>query len=141
MTSKICGIDHLGVAVFDLDQAVATYCDQLGLTQEGGETLPERGIKVSFVGTGDSRIELLAATRDNSEISKFLETRGEGIHHVCLRTDNIKETLEHMKARGAKLIDTTPRPGAHGTKVAFVHPKGAHGVLIEIVEKKASASS
>lgn len=128
------GIDHIGIAVNDLAAAEATYRDVLGFTLEGGEELPARGLSVRFVQTGDSRLELIAPTRAGSEVSSFLERRGEGIHHICLRVDDIEQALAAMKARGAKLIDEVPKPGAHNTKVAFVHPKGAHGVLIELVE-------
>ena len=135
MLAKLLGIDHLGVAVRDLDQAIETYGETLGFGLEGGESLPERGLEVRFVDVGGTRIELIAPTRDDSEVSGFLNKRGEGIHHVCLRVDNIEAAIAGMKERGARLIDETPKRGAGGHKVAFIHPKGAHGVLIELVER------
>lgn len=133
-TPTYLGIDHLGVAVRDIESAQATYQDVLGFVPKGVETLPDRGLTVCMVETGNSRLELLAPTRENSEISRFLERRGEGLHHVCLRVENIEQALKQLKDRGARLIDDKPRPGAHGTQVAFLHPKGSCGVLIELVE-------
>lgn len=134
----LLGIDHLGVAVSDLQRAEQTYSDELGFTITGGEELPERGLAVKFVDLGGSRIELIAPLREDSEISGFLAKRGEGLHHVCVRVADLEAALADMKARGARLIDETPKPGADGTRVAFIHPKGTHGVLIELVEKPES---
>lgn len=134
MTAPYRGIDHIGVAVKDLNAAVATYRDMLGFTVSGRETIEARGLEVAFVETGTGRIELIAPTRPDSEVSGFLEKRGEGLHHCCVRVANIESTLADLKARGARLIDERPRPGAHDTKVAFVHPKGSNGVLLELVE-------
>jgi methylmalonyl-CoA/ethylmalonyl-CoA epimerase len=134
MAEEFLGIDHLGVVVQDLAEAEATYRDILGFTVSGGETLPERGLEVRFVETGNSRIELIAPTREDSEVSGFLHKRGEGIHHICVRVANIEQAIAKMKERGARLINDTPQPGAHGTRVAFIHPKGTHGVLMELVE-------
>lgn len=138
MTSTYLGVDHLGVVVADLAAAQATYGDVLGFPISGGETLPERGLEVRFVETGNARIELIAPTRPDSEVSGFLQKRGEGLHHVCVRVANIDRALRDLKARGAQLINETAKPGAHGTRVAFVHPKGCHGVLIELVEHPTS---
>ena len=134
MPSEFLAIDHIGVAVKDLDDAVRTYRDRLGFVVEGGEALPERGIEVRFADTGENRIELIGATRSDSEVSSFLDKRGEGLHHICLRVRDLDETLADMKRRGARLIDDTPKRGAHDRRVAFVHPKGACGVLLELVE-------
>ena len=133
------GIDHIGVAVNDLAQATTTYRDILGFSVQGGETLDDRGLEVNFIDTntgaaGHTRIELIAATRQDSEVSAFLAKRGEGIHHICVRVQNIHGALATLKERGAHLIGSGPKPGAHGRMVAWVHPKGAHGVLIELVE-------
>lgn len=128
------GIDHLGVAVSDLDAAIATYRDVLGFAVTGREHLEARGLDVAFVDTGSGRIELIAPARAGSEISGYLDKRGEGLHHVCVRVDSVDEKLAELEAKGARLIDVTARPGAHGTRVAFVHPKGTHGVLLELVE-------
>jgi methylmalonyl-CoA/ethylmalonyl-CoA epimerase len=128
------GIDHLGVAVHDLDKATATYGTLLGFKITGRETLTDRGISVAFVDTGNARIELIAPLHNNSEVSKFLEKRGEGIHHICVRVADVAQTLRELAKRGAHLINSTPQPGAHGMKVAFVHPKGTHGVLLELAQ-------
>lgn len=139
MNPEFLGIDHLGIAVTDLKAASETYGQVLGLHLGKVEELPDRGLRVQFVNTGGSRLELLAPTRDDSEISAFLSKRGEGIHHVCLRVKNIDTTLQQMKKNGARLIDETPKIGAGGHRVAFVHPKGAHGVLLELVEISSEA--
>src|SRR3972149_4548836 len=125
------GIDHLGIAVKDLEAATHTYRDVLGLRASGGETLPERGLEVRFFDTGKGRIELLGELRAGSEISKFLEKRGEGIHHICVCVKDIDASVARMKRDGAQIIGAVSR-GAHGTRVAFVHPKSACGVLIEL---------
>jgi len=134
MPSEFLGVDHIGVAVQSLEEAVRTYRDTLGFTLAGGETLEARGLTVRFAEVGDSRIELIAATRPDSEISGFLDKRGEGLHHICLRVADLDRALAEMKRRGARLIDETPKRGAHDRRVAFVHPKGACGVLLELVE-------
>ncbi len=134
MTDSYRGIDHLGVAVRDLDAAVATYRDVLGFSITGRERLDDRGLEVAFVDTGSGRIELIAPTREGSEVSAWLEKRGEGLHHLCVAVADIDAKLADLKARGARLIDQQPKRGAHGTRVAFVHPTGASGVLLELVE-------
>ncbi len=134
MLAKLLGIDHVGVAVRDLDEAAKTYGEILGFALGGGETLPDRGLDVRFVDIGGTRLELIAPTRDDSQVSSFLDKRGEGIHHVCFRVDDIDAAIAGMKKRGARLIDEMPQRGAGGHKVAFIHPKGAHGVLIELIE-------
>jgi methylmalonyl-CoA/ethylmalonyl-CoA epimerase len=128
-------IDHLGIAVQDLDAAVTTYRTALGFSLRRREVLVERGIEVAFFQAGPDRIELIAATRSDSEISRFLQKRGEGLHHLCLTVENIDAALAEMKAAGVRLIDQAPRPGADGRRAAFVHPASCHGVLIELVEK------
>lgn len=128
------GVDHLGIAVRDLEDATATYRDILGFPVQGGESLPERGLDVTFIDAGNARIELIAASRDDSEVSAFLAKRGEGIHHICVRVRDMDVALASLQERGAKLIGESPKPGAHGRLVAWVHPKGAHGVLMELVQ-------
>lgn len=136
MTNPFLGVDHLGVVVADLEQATNTYTNELGFLVSGGEELMERGLAVRFVDVGGgTRIELIAPTRKDSEVSGFLAKRGEGLHHVCVHVDDLEATLADMKARGARLINETPQLGAEGTRVAFVHPKGTHGVLLELKEK------
>lgn len=134
--TQFLGIDHLGVAVKDLDQATSVYGDVLGFEISGTEALPDRGLEVRFVETGNSRIELLGATRDDSEISGFLAKRGEGIHHICVRVRDIDAAVAEMSERGARIVGDGVQKGAHDTRVAFLHPKSTHGVLIELVEAK-----
>lgn len=135
MESDYLGIDHLGIVVKNLDEATATYRDLLGFKVTGDEVLEDRGLHVSFVETGNSRLELIAPTRDDSEVSRFLEKRGEGIHHICIEVRDIEKTVEKMQKRGATIAGKGISSGAHNTRVAFLHPKGTHGVLIELVEK------
>ena len=135
MPSLFVGIDHIGIAVKDLKSAETTYQDTLGFPILRSEELPERGLEVLFVDAGNSTLELIGATRPDSEISAFLEKRGEGIHHICLEVKNIEAAVSSMKERGAKFAGEKIEEGAHNTRVAFLHPKGSHGVLIELVEK------
>jgi methylmalonyl-CoA epimerase len=139
MASAFKGLDHIGIAVRDLAAAKAAYGDILGFPISGSEVLPERGLEVVFVDTGDARLELVSPTREDSEIAKFIEKRGEGLHHICVRVPDLDKSLAEMKARGARLIDETPKAGAHNTRIAFIHPKAANSVLIELVEAKAGA--
>lgn len=136
MKSLFQGIDHIGLAVEDLDAATRTYGDILGFEISGEEVLEERGLKVVFAETGNSRLELIAATRPDSEISGFLQKRGEGIHHICVEVENIENAVKEMSERGAQFARGGIQDGAHQTRVAFLHPKGTHGVLIELVQKQ-----
>jgi methylmalonyl-CoA/ethylmalonyl-CoA epimerase len=132
---KPAAIDHIGIAVKDLDAAVTSYATVLGLALHGRERVETRGIEVAFLTAGDDRIELLAPTRPDSEVSRFLEKRGEGVHHLCLAVEDIDAALAKLQAAGVRLIDSVARPGAEGGRVAFVHPSSCHGVLIELAEK------
>ena len=136
MKSLFQGIDHIGLAVEDLDAATRTYGVILGFEISGEEVLEERGLKVVFAETGNSRLELIAATRPDSEISGFLQKRGEGIHHICVEVENIESAVKEMSERGAQFARGGIQDGAHQTRVAFLHPKGTHGVLIELVQKQ-----
>jgi methylmalonyl-CoA/ethylmalonyl-CoA epimerase len=127
-------IDHIAVVVNNLDTALGVYRDALGLTLANVQTIPEQDVKIGFLPSGDSEIELLEPINPESGIAHYLAKRGEGMHHICLEVDDIEATLADLKAKGAQLIDQTPRRGAYG-KVAFIHPKGAHGVLIELLER------
>lgn len=130
------GVDHVGVAVKNLDEAVRIYRDVLGFQFEGIQVLAERKVKVAFLSTGGkTRIELLEPLDADSSVAKFLETRGEGIHHFAVNVDNIEETLQNLKQKGITLVDEQPRVGAEGKKIAFVHPKSTKGVLLELVMK------
>lgn len=130
------GMDHVGVAVRNLDDAVRVYCDDLGFRLEGVHTLTERGIRVAFLTTGgQTDVEILEPLSSESTIAKFLETRGEGIHHFAMKVTNIEEALAEYKKHGVTLIDEIPKAGAGDVKIAFVHPKSTRGVLLELCEK------
>jgi len=131
---KIDRIDHIGIVVRSIDEKLPLYRDFLGLEFGGIEELPERGLKVAFLKVGTTRIELLEPLNEKSQISKFLEKKGEGIHHIAYHVDNINEALEKAKKGGFKPLSDEPQPGAGGTKVIFLHPKTTGGVLIEMVE-------
>ncbi|WP_456330038.1 methylmalonyl-CoA epimerase [Archaeoglobus sp.] len=126
-------IDHVGIAVKSLDEATKTY-EALGFEVEEIEEVAEQKVKVAMLPVGESRIELLEATSEDSAIAKFISSRGEGIHHIAINVENIEEALKKAKEAGLRLIDEKPRIGAGGKKVAFVHPKSTHGVLLEFVE-------
>lgn len=128
-------IDHLGIAVKDLKQAVAFYQDVLGLELMGTEVVEEQQVTVAMLAVGESKIELLEPTSEDSPIAKTIEKRGEGIAHVAFQVDDLEATLAKLKEGGARLIDETPRIGAGGIKIAFVHPKSTYGVLVELCEK------
>ncbi len=131
---KVLGIDHIGVAVKSIESAMNFYSQALNMELSGGEEIPERFLKVGFLETGNARIELVEATSDEAATAKYIEKRGEGIHHICIRVDDIEAALKQMKDKGFKAIDNEPKPGAEGAKVAFLHPKSANGVLIELKE-------
>ena len=127
-------IDHIGIAVKSLAEALKVYEQAIGLKISGFDEVDTDGVRVAMLDTGESRIELLEPTRSDSPIEKFMSKRGEGLHHIAIRVDNIQAALDRLKASGARLIDSTPRRGAHNTRVAFVHPSSTHGVLLELVE-------
>ena len=127
------GIHHLGVAVDDLDGAVATYERLFGATVEHRETVAEQGVEAASLRVGSSRVELLAALGDETPVGRFLAKRGPGMHHVAYEVDDVGAALGELAANGAELIDERPRRGLFGLQVAFVHPDSVHGVLAEIV--------
>ena len=127
-------IEHIGIATRALDDGLKFWRDALGLEVTHTEVVEEQGVRVAMLPVGEPRIELLEPTRDDSPIAKFLEKRGAGIHHIAVRVDDIRKALERLKQQGARLIDETPRRGAGGCLVAFVHPSSANGVLLELVE-------
>jgi lactoylglutathione lyase/methylmalonyl-CoA/ethylmalonyl-CoA epimerase len=129
-------IDHIGIAVHSAEEALQFYKGALGLELAGVEDLPEQAVRVAFLPVGESDIELVEPLTPDSGVARFLEKRGEGIHHICLEVEDIEAALQDLAAKGVQLIDRHPRQGAHG-RVAFLHPKSAHGVLIELVEKGA----
>ena len=127
-------LDHIGIAVRSLD--AAKIYESLGLTIEHTETVASQGVRTAFLSVGDSNLELLEPTGPDSTVAKFIEKRGEGIHHLCFRVANIEEQLVRLKAAGFRLVNEAPVPGAHGCRVAFLHPAAGNGVLIELSEKK-----
>ena len=127
-------IDHIGIAVKSLAEAVKVYQDAIGLSVSGYDEVDDQGVRIAMLAIGESRLELLEPTRPDSPIEKFMSKRGEGIHHIAVRVDDIEEALERLKAAGARLIDSAPRRGAHDTRIAFIHPSSTHGVLLELVE-------
>ena len=127
------GIHHLGVAVEDLDEALATYERLFGAELEHRELVPEQGVEAAAVRVGESRVELLASLGADTPVGKFLANRGPGMHHVAYEVDDLRETLAHLARSGAGLIDDEPRQGLFGLEVAFVHPHAVHGVLSEVV--------
>jgi methylmalonyl-CoA epimerase len=128
-------LDHIGIAVRSL--ASAKIYEDLGLTIAHTETVETQRVKTAFLSVGDANLELLEPTSPDSPIAKFIEKRGEGIHHICLRVDHLEEELVRLKAAGYRLINEAPVPGAHGCRVAFLHPSAGNGVLIELSEKTA----
>jgi GTPase len=125
-------LDHVGIAVEDIDKSLAFFRDALGLDVELPEEVASQRVRAHFIPVGESSIELLEATASDSAIAKYVEKRGPGIHHITLRVDDIRAVLEQLKARGVRLVDQQPRPGAEGSMVAFIHPTAAHGVLVEL---------
>ncbi len=128
-------INHIGVAVKDLNEAIKFYEENLGLEIEGIEEVKEQKVKVAFIPVGESRIELLQSTDPDGPVAKFIGKRGEGIHHIALEVDHIEDFLQKLKEKWVQLIDEKPRVGAHGMKIAFLHPRSAKGVLLELCEK------
>ena len=126
-------LDHIGIAVRSIEDA--SVYRALGLDVDHVETVDSQGVKTAFLSVGDSNLELLEPTSDDSPVGKFIARRGEGIHHICLRVDDIDAHLERLKGEGFRLINENPVPGAHGCRVAFLHPAAGNGVLIELSEK------
>jgi methylmalonyl-CoA/ethylmalonyl-CoA epimerase len=127
-------IDHLGIATRTLAEALLFWRDALGLEVVGTEEIAEQKVRVAMLPVGESRVELLEPTSADSPVAKFIEKRGAGIHHIAVRVDDIRRSLARLKEQGARLVDETPRIGAGGCLVAFVHPSSANGVLLELVE-------
>jgi len=127
------GIHHVGIAARDLDEAIATYGKLFGAELQHRDTVSEQGVEAAAVIVGGSRIELLAATGEDTPVGRFLAKRGPGIHHVAYEVDDLDAELAELDAQGVELIDHAPRPGFYGLRVAFVHPDAADGVLAELV--------
>ena len=133
MVSKV---DHVGIAVSNLDEAIKLYKDVLGLELHGVEVVEEQKVKVAFLPVGDTEVELLESTSPEGPIARYIEAKGQGIQHIAFQVDNIETALEEMKSKGVRLIDEKPRYGAGGAKIAFLHPKSTNGVLIELCARK-----
>jgi methylmalonyl-CoA/ethylmalonyl-CoA epimerase len=127
-------IDHIGVAVGDLDAAVALYRDRLGMREQHRETIPDQGVEAVLLEVGDGHVELLRPLSEGSGVGRFMARRGPGMHHVAYRTDDIESALGAVRAAGLALVDERPRRGIRGSRVAFLHPRGTLGVLTELVE-------
>jgi len=130
-------LDHVGIAVANLKEALAFYRDALGLEIEAPEAVASQRVRAHFIPAGEGALELLEATAEDSPIARYVAKRGPGLHHITLRVDDIRAALAQLTAKGVRLIDETPREGAHGSLVAFVHPSSAHGVLVELKQTRA----
>ncbi len=128
-------IDHVAIAVNDLEAAIAYYGETFGAEVDHREVVESDGVEEALLKVADSYIQLLTPTRDDSPVAKYLERKGEGLHHIGYRVDDCAAALEAVKAQGGRVIDEAPRPGSRGTTVAFVHPKTAFGTLIELVQE------
>lgn len=134
MTESIKKVDHIGVAVPDLEAAIAAFTALFGTGPESVEDVPDQKVRTAFFAAGDTRVELLWPLADDSPISSFLAQRGAAIHHICFEVPNLERALEDCKQKGLRLIDATPRIGAHGKRIAFLHPGSTAGILIELCE-------
>jgi len=132
---KILKIDHLGIAVNSINDGQNFWSDILGLEFEGAETVEEQKVKTAFFPVGESEVELLESTAPDGPVAKFIEKKGQGFQHVAFRVANIDEALEELKAKDVQLIDQTPRIGAGGARIAFLHPKATGGILVELCER------
>ena len=132
----IIGIDHIGIAVNKLDEALQIYQEILGLKLEKIKVVENHNVRLAFLLAGETRIELLEPIAAESAVAKFINKKGEGIHHIALRVTNIEDFLRHLKEEGIALVDETPRVGAEGGKIAFLHPRSLKNVLIELCEKQ-----
>ncbi len=133
---KALKLDHIGIAVKNLDETLKFYQEMLGLECVGTEVVEEQKVRVAFLPIGDTEVELLESTEEDGPIAKFIEKKGEGIQHLAFRVENIEEAIESMKEKGVKMIDEKPRYGAGGAKIAFCHPKSTNGVLLELSERE-----
>jgi methylmalonyl-CoA/ethylmalonyl-CoA epimerase len=133
---KIRHIDHIGIAVKSIDEGKRFYTDILGLELEKTEIIEEQKVKTGFFPITDSELELLESTEPDGPVAKYIEARGEGVQHIAFRVENIEDVLKELREKGVRLIDHEPRKGAGGARIAFIHPKETHGVLVELCEKE-----
>jgi len=129
-------IDHLGIAVRSISDSLAFYREALGLELAGTETIEDQGVQVALLPVGESRIELLEPFSEETTVGRFIARRGEGLHHICYEVDDLASKIDELRSRGVRLLDGYPRRGAEGKLVAFLHPASAHGVLVELVERR-----
>jgi len=127
-------IHHIAIVVHDLDAALALYRDALGLEMTERRAVPEEGVEIAFLPAGEGEIELLHPLDEENGVARFLEKRGEGVHHICLAVEDIEATMERLREAGAQLLSEEPHVNEHGTRFAFIHPKSTHGVLLELYE-------
>lgn len=132
---KVLKVDHIGIAVKNLEETIGFYRDVLGLELADTEIVEEQKVKVAFLPIGDTEVELLESTSDDGPIAKYIEKNGEGVQHLAFQVENIEEAIEEMKAKGMRMIDEMPRYGAGGAKIAFMHPKSSYRVLVELCER------
>jgi len=132
---KVLKIDHLGIAVNSIEAGKQFWSDILGLQFEGAETVEEQKVTTAFFPVGESEVELLESTAPDGPVAKYIEKKGTGIQHIAFRVENIDAALQELKDKGVQLIDQTPRRGAGGAKIAFLHPKATGGVLVELCER------
>ena len=132
---KIKHIDHIGIAVKSIEQAGKFYTEILGLKIQDIENVADQKVNVAFLPITDSELELLESTEPDGPVSKYIDAKGQGVQHIAFRVENIEEALEELKSKGVRLIDSKPRKGAGGAKIAFIHPKETNGVLVEICER------
>ncbi|MGG0174771.1 methylmalonyl-CoA epimerase [Gottfriedia acidiceleris] len=140
MSRPIKRIEHIGIAVNDLDSSISFYRDILGLKLIGIETVESEQVRVAFIEIGETKIELLEASSSESSIARFIEKKGEGIHHIAFQTENSQQHLDLLKKQGIKLINETPKEGAHGNLIAFLHPKSTNNVLMELCQPASEKS-
>lgn len=136
LAMKVLKIDHIGIAVNNLEESLDFYSKVLGIESTGTEIVEEQKVKVAFLPCGDSELELLESTSPDGPVAKFIEKNGEGLQHIALRVDDIEGALNYLKEKGVRLIDEKPRYGAGGAKIAFLHPKATKGILLELSERK-----
>lgn len=134
-------IDHVALAVSDLEAAIALYRDGWGLTLRGREVVRDQGVEEAMFRLGDSNIQLISPLGPDTIVGKFIATKGEGLHHIAYGVENLDDALRHLKAKGVALIDEEPRPGGGGCRIAFVHPRANRGLLVELVERPAGPSA
>jgi methylmalonyl-CoA/ethylmalonyl-CoA epimerase len=135
MHHRLGAVNHIGIAVRNIEEAKKVFSDTLGLSCVDEKTLPERGVRIAFLSSGNTTVELLEGIGPESTVSKFVEQKGPGIHHLCFEVEGIDRVMKELAESGMRLIDEKPRPGAEGKPVAFVHPKSTLGVLVELIEK------